>query len=38
MQEHIHGGHDGPEVIKDTIEKSDGALVFFQIIVFNQNL
>ena len=29
MQEHIHGGHDGPEVIKDTIEKSDGALVFF---------
>lgn len=29
MQEHIHGGHDGPEVIKDTIEKSVGALVFF---------
>lgn len=29
MQEHIHGGSDGPEVIKEKIKESYGALVFF---------
>lgn len=29
MQEHIHGGSDGPEVIKEKIRESFGALVFY---------
>ena len=29
MQEHIQGGHDGEEVIKEKIQQSFGSLVFF---------
>ena len=29
MQEHIQGGHDGEEVIKEKIQQSIGSLVFF---------